>query len=130
MLFTLGQRTRLDLTAQHDRNPLYVQLSDGSIRNNYTIKVRNMETRPREVALLIKGLPNAVAWTSTGSRETAGQRIAVTVAPDSVQKVRLFVVAPAEGPARADFEIEAVALSGNERGDSDSVRFERPEASQ
>jgi cytochrome c oxidase accessory protein FixG len=130
MLFTLGQRTRLDLAAQHDRNPLYVQLSDGSIRNNYTVKVRNMETRPREVALLIKGLPNAVAWTSTGSRETAGQRIEVTVAPDSVQKVRLFIVAPAEGPARTDFEIEAMALTGNERGDSDSVRFERPEASQ
>jgi cytochrome c oxidase accessory protein FixG len=130
MLFTLGQRTRLDLAAQHDRNPLYVQLSDGSIRNNYTVKVRNMETRPREVALLIKGLPGAVAWTSTGSRETAGQRITVTVAPDSVQKVRLFVAAPAEGATRTDFEIEAMALTGNERGDSDSVRFERPEASQ
>ena len=128
MLFTLGQRTRLDLTVQHDRNPLYVQLSDGSIRNNYTVKIRNMETRPREVALVIKGLPNAVAWTSTGNRETAGQRITVTVAPDTVQKVRLFVVAPVKGVARTDFEIEAVALTGNERGDSDSVRFERPEA--
>ena len=128
MLFTLGQRTRLDLTVQHDRNPLYVQLSDGSIRNNYTVKIRNMETRPREVALVIKGLPNAVAWTSTGNRETAGQRITVTVAPDTVQKVRLFVVAPVKGVDRTEFEIEAVALTGNERGDSDSVRFERPEA--
>ena len=68
MLFTLGQRTRLDLTVQHDRNPLYVQLSDGSIRNNYTVKVRNMETRQREVELVVKGLPGAVAWTSTGSQ--------------------------------------------------------------
>jgi len=44
-----------------------------------------------------------------------------------VQKVRLFVAAPSAGPARTDFEIEAIALTGNERGDSDSVRFERPE---
>ncbi|MEQ1537827.1 MAG: cytochrome c oxidase accessory protein CcoG [Sphingorhabdus sp.] len=130
MLFTLGQRTRLDLTVQHDRNPVYVQLSDGSIRNNYTVKVRNMETRPRKVELLVKGLPGAVAWTSTGSRETAKQRVKVSVAPDSVQKVRLFVAAPANGDARTDFEIEAIALTGNERGDSDSVRFERPETGQ
>jgi cytochrome c oxidase accessory protein FixG len=130
MLFTLGQRTRLDLTVQHDRNPLYVQLSDGSIRNNYTVKVRNMETRQREVELVVKGLPGAVAWTSTGTRETATDRVKVSVAPDTVQKVRLFVVAPTEGSARTDFEIQAVALTGNERGDSDSVRFERPETAQ
>ena len=130
MLFTLGQRTRLDLTIQHDRNPLFVQLSDGAIRNNYTVKVRNMETRPREVELVIKGLPDAVAWTTNGSRETASHRVKVSVAPDSVQKVRLFVAAPSAGPARTDFEIEAIALTGNERGDSDSVRFERPENKQ
>lgn len=130
MLFTLGQRTRLDLTVQHDRNPLFVQLSDGAIRNNYTVKVRNMEARPREVELVIKGLPNAVAWTTNGSRETASQRVKVNVAPDSVQKVRMFVAAPATGPAWTDFEIEAIALSGNERGDSDNVRFERPESEQ
>jgi cytochrome c oxidase accessory protein FixG len=130
MLFTLGQRTRLDLTVQHDRNPLYVQLSDGSIRNNYTVKVRNMETRPRKVELLVKGLPGAVAWSPTGSRETANQRVKVSVAPDSVQKVRLFVAAPANGAARTDFEIQAIALTGNEKGDSDSVRFERPETGQ
>lgn len=71
MLFTLGQRTRLDLTVQHDRNPLFVRLSDGTIRNNYTVKVRNMETRDREVSLIMKGVPGAVAWTQDGSRENA-----------------------------------------------------------
>jgi hypothetical protein len=89
-----------------------------------------METRPREVELVVNRLPGAVAWTSTGARETASQRVKITVAPDSVQKVRLFVTAPEDGPARTDFEIAAVALTGNERGDSDSVRFERPEAGQ
>ena len=105
MLFTLGQRTRLDLTVQHDRNPLFVRLSDGTIRNNYTVKVRNMETRDREVSLIIKGLPGAVAWTQDGSRENASQRVKVKVSPDSVQKVRLFVAAPEAGPQRTDFEI-------------------------
>src|SRR3546814_18583470 len=55
MLFALGQRTRLDLAVQHDRSPLYVQLSDGAIRNNYTLKLRNMELRPRTVEVTLSG---------------------------------------------------------------------------
>jgi cytochrome c oxidase accessory protein FixG len=57
MLFSLGQRTRLDISSEPDRNPRYVQLSDGSIRNAYAVKLRNMETRPRSVDLMIEGLP-------------------------------------------------------------------------
>ncbi len=60
---SLGQRTRLDLAVQHERSPLFVQLSDGHIRNNYTLKLRNMETRPRRVAVSVSGLPGAVLWT-------------------------------------------------------------------
>src|SRR3546814_6291549 len=56
MLFTLGQRTRLDLAVQRERSPLYVQLSDGAIRNDYTLKLRNMELRPRRVEVAIDGL--------------------------------------------------------------------------
>ncbi len=126
MLFTLGQRTRLDLAVQHDRNPLFVQLSDGSVRNNYTVTLRNMETRPRTVALVIRGLPGAVGWTLSGSRETGSQRIPLTISPNAVAKLRLFVAAPAAGPQRQPFTIAVEALSGDERGDSDSVRFERP----
>src|SRR3546814_12246083 len=59
MLFTLGQRTRLDLSVQHERSPLYVQLSDGAIRNNYTLKLRNMEIRPRTVEVSLNGLSRA-----------------------------------------------------------------------
>lgn len=126
MLFALGQRTRLDLAVQHGRNPVLVQLSDGTIRNNYTVTVRNMETRPREVELAIRGLPGAVAWTPDQSRASATDRVRLSVAPDSVQKVRLFIAAPGKQPAHADFEIAVIALSGDGRGDTASARFERP----
>ncbi len=127
MLFTLGQRTRLDLAVQHDRNPVYVRLSDGSIRNNYTLKIRNMETRPRIVDVYIEGLPGAVVWTPAGKREFATQHIHFPVAPDAVHKVQLFVAAPAEGPEHSQFMISTKARTGDERGDSDSVVFERPD---
>lgn len=127
MLFTLGQRTRLDLAVQPDRNPVYVRLSDGSIRNNYTLKIRNMETRPRIVDIYVEGLPGAVVWTPAGKREFATQHIQFAVAPDAVHKVQLFVVAPAEGPEHSTFTISTIARTGDESGDSDTVVFERPE---
>ncbi len=127
MLFTLGQRTRLDLAVQPDRNPVYVRLSDGSIRNNYTLKIRNMETRPRIVDVYVEGLPGAVVWTPAGKREFATQHIQFAVAPDAVHKVQLFVAAPAEGPEHSAFTISTIARTGDESGDSDTVVFERPE---
>lgn len=127
MLFTLGQRTRLDLAVQPDRNPVYVRLSDGSIRNNYTLKIRNMETRPRIVDVYVEGLPGAVVWTPAGKREFATQHIQFAVAPDAVHKVQLFVAAPAEGPEHSTFTISTIARTGDESGDSDTVVFERPE---
>lgn len=126
MLFALGSRTRLDLNVQHDRNPVYVQLSDGSVRNNYTVKVRNMEARPRDVILKIHGLAGAVAWTADGERDGATDTVMVRAPADSVQKVRLFVAAPQKGPQRSEFSISAQAALGKEKGDDDEVVFERP----
>jgi len=130
MLFSLGQRSRLDLAVQHERSPLYVQLSDGHIRNNYTLKLRNMETRPRRVAIAVAGLSGATLWSEAGSRETAGRRIEMALAPDSVTRVRLFVAAPGKGPARQDFTIATRGLDGDRRGDSDTIQFDRPGAGQ
>ena len=127
MLFALGQRTRLDLNVQHDRNPVFVQLSDGSIRNNYMVKVRNMETRPRDVVLLITGLPGAVVWTADTDRVEGRSTVDLRVAPDSITKVLLFVAAPGKGEEHSEFAITVKAKSGNQKGDTDEVVFERPE---
>src|SRR3546814_18653824 len=57
MLFTLGQRTRLDLAVQRERSPLYVQLSDGAIRNDYTLKLSNLELQIGRASGREKGCP-------------------------------------------------------------------------
>lgn len=127
MLFTLGQRTRLDLAVQKDRNPVYVRLSDNSIRNNYTLKIRNMEARPRQIDVSAEGLAGAQIWTGDGSRETARPTIRVKVEPDSVAKVRLFVVAPSTGPEHEAFAVRLADASDATATARDSVVFERPE---
>ncbi|AJP71809.1 cytochrome c oxidase accessory protein CcoG [Sphingomonas hengshuiensis] len=127
MAIMLGARTRLDLSVGQERNPLYVQLSDGSVRNAYTVKVRNMETRPRPVRISIEGLPGALVWDSLSEESTAAQSLTLTVAPDQVERRRLYVRAPRTGPQPADFRFRVTALDPQGGGDDDAARFDRPE---
>jgi cytochrome c oxidase accessory protein FixG len=125
ILFGLGNRTRLDISAQQDRNPLYVRLSDGAVRNGYTVKIRNMEERPREVLVTLEGLPGAVLWTETGSRERATRELRATVPADALQKLRIFVAAPAGDAGReAEFAVRALDAEGG--SDRIGVTFEGP----
>ena len=127
MLFALGARSRLDLSVRQERNPVYVQLADGAIRNAYTINIRNMESRPRSVTLTIEGLPDARLWTETGSREAAQRAMTVALAPDQVTKARVYVVAPAASKKRAGL---AFSIAANDRvggGDREASFFERPD---
>ncbi len=129
MLFTLGQRTRLDLAVQQDRNPVFVRLSDGSIRNNYTLKIRNMEARPRQIAVSIAGLEGAQVWTAEGRREATDRQISIKVEPDSVTKLRLFVAASANNAEHSEYQIKLTDQSNSNAYAVETVMFERPKAS-
>ncbi|WP_037467323.1 cytochrome c oxidase accessory protein CcoG [Sphingobium herbicidovorans] len=126
MLFALGVRTRLDISVQQDRNPIFVRLSDGTIRNAYTIKLRNMEARPRPMQVGVTGLADAKMWTDAGSREQAGSALTTMVAADSVEKLRVFLLLPSAGPVRQDFAFTVRATDREGGGDSEPARFERP----
>ncbi len=130
MLFALGVRTRIDISANADRNPEYVRLSDGSIRNAYTIKLRNMEARPREMEIGLDGLGGAVMWREGASREQAARSIRVLVPADQVQKERIYVVAPHKGGEREDFLFTLRAVDSADEKSQDDESFVRPQAGQ
>ncbi len=46
MLFAHGTRNRIEMDVAQSRNPVWIRLSDGQVRNSYAIKLRNMENRP------------------------------------------------------------------------------------
>lgn len=128
LLFALGNRTRIDISAIQERNPLFVPLSDGSIRNSYTIKVRNMESRPRAVEIGLIGLEGAVIWQGeAGDRARAGRTLRLDVAADTVRKVQIFAAAPAQGAARTDFAFTVRGLDKEGGTDSDEAAFDRAE---
>ena len=98
LLFTLGERTRLVIDSAQDRNPMVVNLSDRQVRNGWTIKLRNMEGRPRTVQLTMGGLPAGTLWTDAMDRRSAARSVRLNLAPDATTKLHLYVAAPV-GPA-------------------------------
>jgi len=127
LLFGLSARTRVDIAAQQDRNPLWVRLSDGQIRNGFMIKLRNMEARPRPMQVTLGGLNGARVWTDRDDPNRARTMISTLVPADSVAKLKLFVSAPAAGPQRQDFLFTVRVTDKEGGGDATTVRFERPE---
>ncbi len=126
MLFALGSRTRIELSVAQNRNPLWVRLSDGSIRNAYVVKVRNMEGRPREVEISIAGV-NGVLWNEAGAREAATRTVRMTVGADQVARDQLFVAVPAGGAQRSDVTFTVRALDREGGSASDHSFLEKPE---
>jgi cytochrome c oxidase accessory protein FixG len=127
MLFALGNRTRLDISAQHQRNPVYVQLSNGEIRNRYTVKLRNMQTRPRQMEVSLAGLQGAAMWREGASREDAARSLSVTVPADALQKLAIFIVAPGADEDHEKFAFMVRSADGEAETDSIQAIFERPE---
>lgn len=127
MLATLGGRERLSISALHQRNPAYVQLSDGHVRNNFTLKLRNMSLQPRTFEIEMGGLSGGVMWTGQGARETAARRIRSVVPADALAKLPIFVVAPGEGQASENLTFTVRARNGNrQEADVTQAKFERP----
>jgi cytochrome c oxidase accessory protein FixG len=96
MLGALLLRPTVELTVLRDRAPLFVTLSDGSIRNGYTIKVLNKTRQAHRYTLDEKGLPNATL-NVVAANEPAGQaaEVVLEARPDTVATYRVYVTAPA-----------------------------------
>lgn len=93
MLYALLTRTVLDISALHDRNPIAVRLSDGSIRNAYTVRLLNKRQTERTVVLDVEGVPNAKLHV-VGAELSANDQPAVLLGPDRTVELRVLVTAP------------------------------------
>lgn len=89
MLGAYLTRTTIDVSVQRDRNPLYVVLSNGSVRNAYTIKILNKEHEAKQFGIALDCLP--------GGRIGAGNadsNVVLSVGSDTTRSQRLFVTLP------------------------------------
>lgn len=90
LVVAAGRRAMVDVSVLHDRSPLSVMLADGSVRNDYTVKIVNRDRIARVVGLSLSGLPGATLSVA-GEPETAR----LTAAGDAVTSYRVSVRAAA-----------------------------------
>ncbi|TBW37180.1 cytochrome c oxidase accessory protein CcoG [Siculibacillus lacustris] len=97
MAVQLSTRATLGLNVLHDRNPLYVANSDGSIRNGYTVRLLNKHAEVRRFELTIVGLPAGAKIDSNSAEAHAvgTDRLALTVDADQTREIRVLVTVPA-----------------------------------
>ncbi len=88
MLYALMTRHAFDISVIHDRNPVFVRLSDGAIRNGFTMRILNKQLETRRFALSVNGLPGGVV-------EIVGLPLGsanvVEVGPDQSREFRVLV---------------------------------------
>jgi len=92
MVTSLARRTGLDVNILHERSPLFVQISNGDIRNGYTYKVLNMVRRDRTFTVAVAGLDGAKL--EVLGNEGQAEKSEIEVPPDSVGTFRVYVTAP------------------------------------
>ncbi len=93
LVVALFIRPDLSITVAPVRNPVYVTMSDGTIRNTYDVRLRNKygEDRPYEITITSAAALDVVA---EGSEDGI-----VLVPADSTKLQRVYVMAPAGNPA-------------------------------
>jgi len=95
MLTALALRDSVELTALRDRSPLFVALSDGAIRNGYTVKVVNKAREAMPMRITLAGLSRyELSPAGTEARSPDGHAVEITARADAVTELRLYVRAP------------------------------------
>lgn len=130
LIVALFLRTEIDFNVTPVRNPTFVTLSDGSIRNSYDLRLRNKHGEDRWFALSATSEAGAFVMALEGE-----PALTLRVPANETKSVRLYVTAPAgTAPAlaeRSDLRIwvedlgdEATAPAanpGNDRVSHDTI---------
>jgi polyferredoxin len=125
MLVAVLNRSTLQVNVLADRNPPFVLLSDGGIRNGYTVKILNKLHEQREFTLSIRGLPWARLAIVGMSADAP-----IRVTTDDLREVRVLIIVPAAGLAQLEGATKSFDLvvrdtaSGHET--ARAAHFQRP----
>jgi cytochrome c oxidase accessory protein FixG len=93
MVYGLATRSMLDLSVIHERKPLFTQLRDGAIRNNFTLRIANKRPEIRLVTVSVGGLAGATIEL-IGATPVPGRPGVVEVGPDQTLEFKLLVTVP------------------------------------
>ena len=119
LVFALFLRPEIDMTVAKVRNPLFVTLSDGSIRNTYDVRLRNKHGDDRRFHLSI-ATEDPLRISLEGTDE-----LWVTVPADTTQLQRVYVSVSGNSDTakaeRTEFRFWVEDLDSTDRAFKDTV---------
>ncbi|WP_428512928.1 cytochrome c oxidase accessory protein CcoG [Roseovarius sp.] len=119
LLFALFIRPDIDLTVAPVRNPTFVTLSDGSIRNTYEVRLRNKHGEARPMRISVKGDPSVRVQLEGTPYET------VDVPANETYLQRVYLIAPQGSEAArsdaTDVRLWVEDISNGDRAHKDTV---------
>ena len=124
ILVRLVSRPDTTVNVLHGRAPLFVQMSDGSIRNGYVYKVLNMSSQDRVYSLTLTGIEGATMDVVGGGANAT--TLPLAVAKDSVGTFQIFISAQPSRLADKKVPIEFV-LTGPKVSVTSETLFAGPE---
>jgi cytochrome c oxidase accessory protein FixG len=110
MVFGLSTRATIDLNVLRDRNPNFVRLSDGSVRNAYMVKIMNRAAKTRTFSLGIDG-PAGFAAKIVGMKN-ATLPASIEVEADRLRSLRILLTLPEDKLAAESLPV-TFAVSGD-----------------
>lgn len=124
MLYSLVNRSMLELHVLHDRNPIFVQLSSGEIRNGYVLKILNKTHDHHSYKVTVEGLNNPKI-----NVKAAGDTDANTlyVPADSVGSYHVYISSDLEPAAPRDITFKIENENGDLSDEYESVFITRKE---
>ncbi len=108
MLWGLTHRAEAYANAIRDRNPVFVRMKDGSVRDGFTLKISNRALTPQTFMVSVKGLEGATLHAPGG---VSGVTIPILAPADSTRGIKVFVIAPPDEMRRASIPITFTAVS-------------------
>lgn len=118
MLYSLLTRSPLEMNVIHDRNPLFVTLSDGSVRNGYNITIINKYYEDKSYTITVHGLENAEIRVQASSDIPADS---LPVFANSVAHFRVFITAAKQHAPRKEISFEITEPRSTLRESKDTI---------
>jgi polyferredoxin len=128
MIVMLAERGLVEVSVLADRNPLFVRLSDGSIRDGYTLKIENKAGVTQAYALSAEGLPGALLHVAELENAPAPSEQGMTLAVkgDSIGTFRVYLQAPKSDEHETHFHFVVRDIASGETARYDAT-FRGPE---
>lgn len=96
MVFTIATRTSFDVAITPERDPAFVILSDGSIRNIYNVRLADRQAEAERVQFQVEGLEGqTIAISHAGSVLAEGPAPTIPFADLTTAALRVLITVPA-----------------------------------